>query len=238
MRFSDEMLMAYADGELDPTASAEIEAEMSRDPAVARAVERHRALRGTLRDAYAGVLKEPVPERLAALVSRPATTNVANLATRRAAARIGIGRWQLPAWTAMAASVVVGLLVGILVTRSPAPSYEETSAGLVARGELAAGLTRQLASAPADANVRIGITFRNRQGDYCRTFTSASEAGLACRDGEDWRIEVLAAAPAQAGDIRTAAALPLPVLHAVDSAMDGEPLDAAREMAARDSDWR
>ena len=42
MRFSDEMLMAYADGELDLVARAEIEAAMAKDPAVARAVERHR----------------------------------------------------------------------------------------------------------------------------------------------------------------------------------------------------
>ncbi len=68
MKFSDEMLMAYADGELDLVARAEIEAAMARDPEVARAVERHRATAAQIRGAYDGVLAEPVPRRLAALV--------------------------------------------------------------------------------------------------------------------------------------------------------------------------
>ena len=66
----------------------------------------------------------------------------------------------------------------------------------------------------------------------------ASVAGLACRRGEDWTLEVLAAAPVAEGEVRTAAAMPLPVLQAVDAAIDGEPLDAAAEAAARDAGWR
>ena len=32
--------------------------------------------------------------------------------------------------------------------------------------------------------------------------------------------------------------MPIPVLHAVDAAIDGEPLDAAAEARARDAGWR
>ena len=86
MRFSDEMLMAYADGELDLVARAEIEAAMAKDPAVARAVERHRMLAGKVRVAYDGVLEEPVPAELAALVADPEDARVVELAAARGSA--------------------------------------------------------------------------------------------------------------------------------------------------------
>jgi hypothetical protein len=241
MRFSDEMLMAYADGELDLVARAEIEAAMARDPEVARAVERHRAMAARVRAAYDGVLAERVPERLAGLVAEPESSPLADRAARHAVQRIAVGRWRMPAWVALAASVALGLFVGILVTRAPAALYEEVDGVLVARGALDATLTSELASTPGNAGVRIGITFRNRDGDYCRSFhlpREAPVAGLACRSGENWKLEVLAAAAGAAGELRPAAAMPLAVMHAVDASIDGEPLDAAAEAAARDAGWR
>jgi hypothetical protein len=241
MRFSDEMLMAYADGELDLVASAEIEAAMARDPAVARAVERHRKLAGKVRVAYDGVLEEPIPAELAALVADPKDARVVELAAARGARRIAVGRWQLPAWTAMAASVLLGLLVGLLLFRGSSTPYEETGRGLIARGELADGLATELASAPGRSNVHIGVSFRNRDGEFCRSFTYEHEAplaGLACRHGEDWKIRVLAEAPASSGELRTAASMPMAVLQAVDASIAGEPLDAAAEEKAREAGWR
>jgi hypothetical protein len=244
MKFSDEMLMAYADGELDLVARAEIEAAMARDPEVARAVERHRALAARVSTAYEGVLGEPVPERLATLAAAPGDVRVVGLATRRAAheqRKIALGRWELPAWSAAAAAIFVGILLGVMIARGPASPYEETAAGLVARGALAEGLSAQLASARERSAVRIGTTFRDRSGDYCRTFhyeRGTPTAGLACRSGDDWRIEVLAAAASQRGELRPATAMPLAVLQAVDAKISGEPFDAAQEEAARDAGWR
>ena len=238
-RFADEILMAYADGELDLVARAEIEAAIARDPEVARAVERQRALAARIRTAYDGILDEPVPDRLAALVARPADTPVVELAARHETKRIAIGRWQLPPYTALAASLVLGLFVGMLVMRGPAP-YEEVDGAFIARNDLDDALTSQLASTSKDSGVSIGITFRNRDGGYCRTFhmhREASVSGLACRSGDAWKLEVLAAAPEHAGDLRPAAAMPLAVMHAVDGTIDGEPLNAAAEAAARDAGW-
>jgi hypothetical protein len=243
MKFSDEMLMAYADGELDLVARAEIEAAMARDPKVAAAVERHRALASRVRSAYGGVLEEPVPEKLASLVAGPGAAPVVELAAMRTVrdARAMPGGWRLPQWAALAASVAIGLFVGLLLMRGPAAPYEETAAGLVARGELDEALTTRLASSADDADVRVGISFRDREGGYCRTFhmhRDAPLAGLACRSGEEWKLEVLATAPAHRGELRPAAAMPMAVLHAVDAAIEGEPLDAAAESAARDAGWR
>jgi hypothetical protein len=193
--------------------------------------------------AYGGVLDEPVPERLTALVAERGAAPVDELATIRAArgARAKFGGSRFPQWAALAASLAIGLFVGILLTRGPAAPYEETGAGLVARGELEAALTRQLASAGTIDDVGIGISFRDRRGAFCRTFHMQREAplaGLACRSGDDWNIQALAAMPAQEGELRPASAMPMIVLHGVDAAIAGEPLDAAAETAARDAGWR
>jgi hypothetical protein len=241
MRFSDEMLMAYADGELDLVARAEIEAAMARDPAVARAVERHRAMALKLKQSYEGVLDEPLPPVLAALAGDEEAAKVVDLADVRARRGAPVGRWQLPAWSAIAVSVLIGVLVGVLLMRGAASPYEETPAGLVARGELENGLESELASAPGASNVAIGVSFRHRDGRYCRSFTfrhGTAVAGLACRGRDDWKIEVLADAPAQAGEVRAAASMPVPVLRAMDTVIDGEPLDAKAEVAAREAGWR
>jgi hypothetical protein len=242
MRIPDEMLMAYADGELDLVARAEIEAAMARDPKVAETVERHRALAARVQSAYGGVLEEPVPERISSLVAGPDSATIVELPMRRADREArSPGAWRLPQWAALAASLAIGLFVGALVMRGPAADYEETASGLVARGELDDALTSQLASAPGDADVRVGISFLDRNGDYCRTFHMHREsafAGLACRSGEAWKLQVLAIAPAPSGELRPAAAMPMAVLHAVDAAIDGAPLDAAAESAARDAGWR
>ena len=241
MKYSDDVLMAYADGELDAATRAEIEAAIARDPELARAVERHRAMAARIRHAYAGVLEEPVPERLAALAEKSAGLPVGDLAAKRIKRRGGAARWRVPQWVAVAATLVVGIFIGVLILREPAAPYDDVGGVLVARGALDEALTTELASRPGKSGVSIGISFRNREGAYCRTFHLQQDepvAGLACRSGDQWQMRVLAEAPAQGGEIRGATAIPLAVLKAVDAAIAGEPLDAAAEAAARDAGWR
>lgn len=244
MRFSDEMLMAYADGELDLVARAEIEAAMATDPRIAQIVERHRALAEQVRSAYGSVPDEPVPDRLAALAKPPAPAIPVPLAAWRAArarARSTAGRLGLPQWAALAATLALGLFVGAFVARGPAAPFATNGAGLVARGDLDTALTRRLAGSLGTGGPQVGITFRDRSGAYCRTFhlqQAVPLAGLACRAGGDWQLKVLAAAAPREGGMQPAAAMPIAVLHAVDAAIQGEPLDAAAEKAARDAGWQ
>jgi hypothetical protein len=240
MRLSDEMLMAHADGELDLVARAEVEAAMARDPAVARAVERHHAMTAKLRMAYEDVLDEPLPPALALLAGDEEAADVIESGPAREG-RFDSARWRLPAWSAIALSVLTGVLIGVLLVRGSASPYEETPGGLVARGELGDRLSSLLAASADDSNVAIGLSFRHRDGRYCRTFTfrhGTSVAGLACRGRDDWKIEVLADATTAPRDAQTAAPMPATVARAVDMAINGDPLDAKAEAAARDADWR
>ena len=240
MKYTDEILMAYADGELDAATRSEIAAAIEADPELARAVERHRALAARVRAGYQNIASEPVPDRLSALLApaRPAT--VTDLAARRESRATPKRPWGTARW-ALAASVVVALFVGVLLLHEPSTPFVAVDGRLVARGKLDRALTTELAALPGDSDVNIGISFRNREGRFCRTFHLQQEepvAGLACFGDAQWELAVLADAPAQEGGLRTATAMPLEVLQAVDAAIDGEPLDATAELAARDAGWR
>ncbi len=244
MTFSDETLMAYADGELDGPGRAAVEAAMAADPEVARRIAQHQALRSRLHAAFEPVLAEPLPERLLAAARGTAPQPRAGKVT---ALRRAPARWSWPQWGALAASLLLGALLGPWLVRAPGRAALITHDGAVlAAGTLARALSEQLASnQPADAAVQIGVSFRSRGGDYCRTFVlreKSALAGLACRDHGAWRLETLAAsesAPAAGGEYRAAAtALPPAVAGTLDALIAGEPLDANAEAAARDRGWK
>lgn len=248
-RFDDETLMAYADGELDAATRERIAAAAAADAGIAARIAMHAALRTRLRDAFDPVTAEPVPDRLVNAIRGPAVAHgsreVASLEGHRARRQEERRRWSWPEWGSLAASLVIGVMVGQFAMRSPT---EVTARGgaLLADGPLAAALTEQLAGAQGDdAAVLVGISFLSRSGDYCRTFEWREDsrlAGLACREEAGWRLRVLSevgAQPVPAGNLRMAsAALPAAVLATVEAEIDGEPLDAQGEAAARDSGWR
>ncbi|GGA83858.1 anti-sigma factor [Arenimonas soli] len=237
MKPADDELMAYVDGELDPDGVARVEAAMAADPAVAATVDTAMQMRARLRQAYDPVLDEPVPPHLLAIArGRPASIVPAPTAPPRR-------RWALPQWAALAAALVLGIAVSQFALRPPTGPFEASPGGLVARGDLAESLESRLAAEPA-GSVRIGLSFRSRDGSYCRSFRIEGDrdlAGLACRDaGGDWQVPVLVGSdPAPRGELRQAAgALPEAVLAEVQARLSDEPLDADQERAARDAGWR
>ncbi|MBQ5946033.1 anti-sigma factor [Massilia sp. ST3] len=243
MTFDDATLMAYADGELDPARRAAIEQAMRDDPALAAAVERHRALRRDVAGAFAAILDEPVPERLQPdLAARVVQLNAARVRRVQPAEQVRPPvrrRWSWPEWGALAATLAVGILLG---QNGPGGGGQPAIGGdggiLAAHGELAQALDRQPGGARTGV-AQVGISFAARDGSYCRGFVYGPSAGLACRQGGAWRIPVLAESPSQAeGSYRQAgSALPPAVLDAIDARIAGAPLDAAGEAAARSRGW-
>lgn len=242
MSFSEETLMAYADGELDAATRVEIEAAMASDPELAQRIARHTRLRARLQAAFEPLLEEPVPPRLLASAQRfPGAARADNVVPLQRAPAV---RWSWGQWGAMAASLLVGVLAAALLFAPRGAPIITRDGEMLASGALARALSAQLASRQApDAPVQIGVSFRARSGAYCRSFVLREKtalAGLACRDQGAWRLQMLAAAapPAAAGAYRAAAsAMPPELAQAIDGLIAGEPLDRSAEAAARERGW-
>lgn len=229
----DAQFFAWLDGELDPAEAAAVAAEVERDPALQRLAEQHRAMQTRLRGAFDSLLDEPVRSG-----DRP-HGRVVDLAGARArrAARAAPPLWKQAA--ALAATLTIGVFAGNALTSESSSPVEVEAGHLVAAADLEGALYAQLASAPAEEGPRVGLTFRDRSGSICRTFTADAASGLACRAGGDWRIQGLFQGPeGQGGDYRMAAGPDPRLMALVESMIAGQPLDAAAEAEAMRRGWR
>ena len=257
MRFSDETLMAFADGELSEAEAEEVEKALAVDPVLAKRVQQFRNVRKALRATYDSVAKEPIPERLRALLgdvaagepsptlatpSAPAADLASVLAQKRAAPS---QRFKPPFWGALAAGLLAGLLVGRFLTPTPQALLISENEQLRAGAALARVLNTSVSGeTAAGADLQVGMSFRAQDGRYCRTFESmrASQAisglisGLACREPDAWVVRVATTEAAASGSHQQAAAPA--VMDMVDAIIAGEPLTADQERAARDHAWR
>lgn len=232
----DEKFFAWLDGELDGSEAEEMAAKVAAEPELQRLAAQHRDLNERLKSAFDPVAQTPVPDRLAAAVGEPEGEVVDFAEASRSRDAL---RWPaLPQWAAMAATLAVGILVGSLAFQRESAPVELAGGKIYAAAALDRALDTQLASAPR-GDIRIGLTFRDQSGAICRSFTDSASSGLACRDGERWRVRGLfGALEGQQGAYRMASGMDPNLAALVGSAMAGEPFDAAAEKAARDRDWR
>ena len=242
MKFPPETLMAYADGELDAQTRRAIEAEMAVDPQVAQEVERHRAMRAEVGGAFAGVLDEPVPDRLL----RAATEN-RQRTPERARSDSARRRWSWPEWTSIAASLLIGVLAGRAMLQPERESrlvVAESDGRVIAGGALAQALSEQLSSQDRhrdrhrpELSAQDPASTAAPSARAPRTRWSASPAAMP-RPGASTcsRRRLVREA---GGDYRMASTqLPAPVVQAIAERMQGEALDADEEAIARQRRWR
>ena len=201
--YTDEQLVAYADGELPAAESAAIAQAAAGDPALARRIERFVQTRRVLSEAFAAKLAEPVPARLLEALAGPGKV----VPLRRAAPRTWVP-------LALAASVAlgVGLSVSLWLPRGSGATAT-TIAGLPPdAGALGAALERKASGEPAmlaqaGRNYEILPTATLQSGaGWCREFESRLEGatpararGVACREADgQWRLVAAAAVGAVA----------------------------------------
>lgn len=227
------MLIAWVDGELDEVTRRRVDRAVAEDPALAERLEMHRRLRERLSGHYAPVEAEPVPAGMQALLAESAKI----VPLSRPAPRWGHWGRHWGTGGAIAASLLLGLGVGHW-SSGPEGLVAVGKGGMAARGELAAALESQLASAQEDAPIRIGLSFRRKGGGWCRSFEGQAVSGVACREGEGWQVQQLVPGAGQGTAYRQASSGDARVMATVDALMDGAPLDAAQEKAAKDKGWR
>jgi len=222
-----ELLMAYADGELDPLTAKRVERAIADDPALAAEVDRHRVLRARVGGAFAPIAEEAVPDRLAALL----TAKMVPISPKPA--RSFARSWTAAA--AMAACLVLGLTLGLVLNRGPVRATDD---GLYAAGPLASALDTQPSGDGGD--VRVAVSFRDRGNDYCRVFSSRAADGIACRDQHGWALRrtMPGSNIAGRGDYTQAGSADPELMVMAQDMMAGRPLDAEGEKAARAAGWR
>jgi hypothetical protein len=228
----DERFFAWLDGELGPAEAAEMEARVAADPELKRLADQHRALGSQLRSAFNPIADAPVPQTLQAAL-RPTAQVIDFRAAKRARSMPAVAQW-----TAMAATLAIGIFIGTRVPQESSAPVQAEAGKLYAAASINRALDTELASAPT-GDVRVGITYRDSAGEICRTFTAPAGSGLACRNSGRWQMKGLFAAPeGQGSDYRMAAGMDPNLAALVDSTIAGEAFDEAAEKAAKANGWK
>lgn len=241
--WNDSQIHAFVDGALDADTAARLEADSRADSILAARIAKQRELRALLRGAFDPVLDEPVPQRLRDALAGPGPrATVTPIGAARAASAPQRPVWSKRQWGAVAATLVLGVLVGSIAFRTPGnDSLQMTQGGLVARGELDSALSTQLSGATTPSDTHIGLSFRAADGAWCRTFNQRSTSGLACRRAGSWTVQLLEgrhSAPGEAADFRQAASSLSPaLLDAIKAQGGGDAIDAEQEQQQLRAGW-
>lgn len=208
---SDETLMSYADGMLDPVERARVAAAVAADADAARRLTAFQRTGEPLNEVYRSVAEAPVPRHLDELVRNfPVMKD-------RAASRVvdaerpgliealkqlfrprsnGLAGSLAYALTFLAGAGAMWFAVGRIPQESASTILIATADGRVgASGQLAVALERSRSIAPGVPSVgrdpgpvELVQTFKSDRG-YCRQYTVAATSssmfsGIACREGD------------------------------------------------------
>lgn len=236
MSVSDEELQAFADGMLEGEDALRVEAAIGRDPDLERRVDRMRRAAATLRGAFDGVLRDPVPARLEAALAEADTARGEIVPFPQ---RLPRAVWAMAAAASLALAFVGGRLA------APDQPLHVADGRVLATGALEQALNSTPSGEPSGeaGPVAIALSFPRDGGGFCRVFRltqGAGSAGLACGEHNSWTIVALANAPhADAGGYRQAAGdLPRSILEAAGEERAGDPLDSAAEAGLIRRGWR
>lgn len=259
---SDEMLMAYADGELDGNARAAVEDYLANAP---ESVERLRVFQETgreLSELFGQPMREPVPQRLIDAITAP--QNIVAFKKVKRSERIK----PFVAWpTALAASLAIlaasgsaywltsqghratNRLAGIEVTNSGERQAARALASVLET--VSSGKTADGVADGQKMTIEPIYTFATASHEYCRQYAitmqqaATAYGGVACKapDGV-WRIEAHEAINALRSSSErgiapaSGKAAPKSVEDAIDRLIEGDVLRPEAESAAMARSWK
>ena len=244
--FDDETLMAFADGELDDAAAAEVEAAVNADPALAERIALFAESRALARDAFLPRLDEPVPASLRAAVEaaiaeqeRSGGTVVPLPRRRPAAANQNRPRWSRFAMAAAASVAIVAAGLGGYLAGSGGDADGQQVALIAVPGiadalsTVASGEETELAG--GTGSFRAVSSFVDGADRLCREFeysaTDGAYVAIACREATDWSLAFAMGTGGNTGGYAPASSLETldSYLMAIEA---GQPLSPEEEAAA------
>ena len=197
MDYTDETLMAYADGELDAETASQIAIAVTNDTTIAARV----AVFARSREAIKQGFSPPTPasdaliaqvRQLAApqQVARP--SNVITLADRRK-----VPLWAVP--LAASIALALGLSAGLLRSAPGTGTGTEIAASILQDPGLATALASLPSGSTANLSGNAEITpissFHTENQEFCREFEyrqaeGATIVSVACQDNQDWDVRL------------------------------------------------
>jgi hypothetical protein len=229
-RPSDEQLSAWLDGALSPEEAAMVGAAVAADPLLAERAASWQESDSRIAAAFAPIAQQPLDDALLARLGL--AESAPNLA-----ANDNSPWWRrhaVPLGGAIAASLVA--VAVLLQTGTSRPSADQ-------------GLSLALETTPSLGSARLAdgrklrplLTVRGSDGRYCREYQVGNQGGLACREGDGWKVEATAPArpltdPGEIGLAGGGDAAPLAAAYARIGA--GDPLDAGDEAALIKHKWK
>lgn len=231
-------VIAWLDGELDAPRAAEVQAAVAADPALTALAEAHRGMKTRFASAFGPIGEQPVAmpkAEPAAIISLAAARAARDARQKAGTAKTTRWRWAMPG--AIAASLVAAFIFiqPIAMPTGSSGGIGDKAGALALAAPIAKALDGQL-SGKVGA-VRVALSFRGKDGQYCRSFAATHLAGIACREGANWQLRYASpdggsdAEYRQAGDDAAQG-------DVVAAMIAGEPLDAAGETRARDAGWK
>lgn len=201
--FSDEELMAYADGELAPERAARLAAALPDRSDLARRVASFARTSAMAAESVKAQTTGPVPDRLKASVedmlrkAAPASATVTPLRPRKAASVSPFGHWAMPIAASFLALVAGALGFWLASGGAPGPGYYQVAG--IADPELAAVLSKLPSGGKArlatGEEVAMIASFHRGDQALCREFAivqpeKGDHLAVACRAAGAWSIDL------------------------------------------------
>ncbi len=253
MTVTDEKLSAYIDGELALDEIEAINNALKSDAALAARLAELKRPDRLIAAAYGEIDKEPMSEAIMDLLRPEAgdggTAIGGNIVRFPLSLMRAPQKWAMPLAASVALAIGVG--VGVQLTSDNGPERRENIllAGVI---EAASPIHQALDSVPSSetyslngASVTPVLTFKSKEGDYCREFLVASDAvtsrAVACRMNDQWAVQfaMVSDRNMDPDSFSTASTAASPAFDSfVDELMGDEPLASDDEAAIIKRQWR
>lgn len=243
LELTDELLVAYVDDELDPDQRAMVKGVLESNPALSRRADEMRLARDLLSEGFPLEKDVRLPARVETAVKNLAAASAPHSSSRRIAFRVR-HRWSRAIAAGLLLCGVVGASYVIWRDASELTADKVTALTQIdpqnpLHDVLESRPSAVLIEVPKEnAAMRAVLTFRAKDGRFCREFEILSDAGgstgIACRENDHWRTEVLVkAAPASPNSnyyVPAGASDDSAVAEVFERLAQDEPLSATQEV--------
>lgn len=230
MTISPELLGAYADGELDDVTAARVRRAVEDDPVLARQLEMLLSLKATVAANYNPVLDKPLPDRLTAPIESAA--KVVDFGAARASRQ----QWYkspLLRYSGGAIAAVLALALFLNIGgRSNGPADPVAP-------RLAAALESRPSGQAGTDGTKMLLSFRDRSGNLCRGYSTATGSGIACKDDGGWKVRLTGGQQqGSGGDYQQAGSTDADIMAAAQDMAVGAAFDTNQEAEAIANGWQ